>query len=57
VQLVETRRQSESALTSARHAEATKNFLQLVLSEFQSRGEPLTSKALLERSSALLKAQ
>jgi tetratricopeptide (TPR) repeat protein len=57
VQLVETRRQRESALTSARHAEATKNFLQLVLSEFQSRGEPLTSKALLERSSALLKAQ
>jgi serine/threonine-protein kinase len=57
VQLVETRTQRESALTSARHAEATKNFLQLVLSEFQSRGEPLTSKALLERSSALLKAQ
>jgi tetratricopeptide (TPR) repeat protein len=57
VQLVETRRQRESALASARHAEATKNFLQLVLSEFQSRGEPLTSKALLERSSALLKAQ
>ncbi|MFL6601792.1 MAG: serine/threonine protein kinase [Steroidobacteraceae bacterium] len=57
VQLVETRRQRESALASARHAEATKTFLQLVLSEFQSHGEPLTSKALLERSSALLKAQ
>ena len=57
VHLVETRRQREAALASARHAEATKTFLQLVLSEFQSRGEPLTNKALLERSSALLKAQ
>jgi serine/threonine-protein kinase len=57
VQLVETRTQREAALTSARHAEATKNFLQLVLSEVQSRDQPLTNKMLLERSSALLKAQ
>jgi len=57
VHLVEARRQRESALASAQHAEVTKTFLQLVLSEFESRGEPLTNKALLERSSALLKAQ
>jgi serine/threonine-protein kinase len=57
VQLVETRKQREAALVSTRHAEATKNFLQLVLSEVQSRDEPLTNKVLLERSSALLRAQ
>jgi tetratricopeptide (TPR) repeat protein len=57
VQLIETRRQREAALVSARHAEATKNFLQMVLSEMQAHGEPLTSKTLLERSSELLKAQ
>lgn len=57
LQLVETRKQRELALSSARRAEATKDFLQLVLSELQSRGEPLTTKSLLERSSVLLKAQ
>ena len=55
--LVEARKQREAALASAQRAEATKNFLQLVLSEMQSRDEPLTNKTLLERSSALLKAQ
>jgi serine/threonine protein kinase len=57
VQLVETSRQREAALANARRAEATQHFLQLILSEVQPRGEPLSSKELLERSSALLKAQ
>lgn len=56
-QMFEARRQSEAALASARRAEATKDFLQRVLSEFQIRGEPLTARTLLERSSAMLKAQ
>jgi hypothetical protein len=54
---VEARRQREAALANSRRAEATKNFLQLVLSEVQSRDQPLTNKMLLEHSSALLKAQ
>lgn len=56
-QMFEARRQSEAAVASARRAEATKDFLQRVLSEFQMRGVPLTARALLERSSAMLKAQ
>jgi serine/threonine-protein kinase len=56
-QLLETRRQREAALASARRAEATQQFLMLLLSELQTRGEPLTGKALLERGSALLQAQ
>ncbi|HYM35986.1 MAG TPA: serine/threonine-protein kinase, partial [Steroidobacteraceae bacterium] len=56
-QLLDARRQREAALSHERRAETTKDFLQLVLSEFQSRGEVLTTKTLLERSSALLKAQ
>jgi eukaryotic-like serine/threonine-protein kinase len=57
LELVEARKQREAARASARREEAVKIFLQGVLSEFQSRGEPLTSKSLLERSSALLKLQ
>ena len=56
-QLVETRRQREAALASARRAEATQQFLTLLLSELHTRGEPLTGKALLERGTALLQAQ
>jgi len=57
MQLTEARVQREAALASARRAGATKDFLQLVLSELQSRGEPLTTQKLLELSSTLLKAQ
>jgi serine/threonine protein kinase len=57
LQLVETRRQREAAIASAQRAEATLAFLSLVLSEFQQRGEPLTTGALLQRGSALLEAQ
>jgi tetratricopeptide (TPR) repeat protein len=57
VELFEARKQREAALASAQRAEATKDFLELVLSEFQSRGEVLTTRRLLERSSKLLKAQ
>lgn len=57
VELLETRRQREAAVANARRAAATKNFLQLVLSDVQSGDEPLTNKKLLERSSALLRAQ
>lgn len=57
VQLIEARNQREAALASARRAEATKDFLQLVLSEFQVSGDPVTTTALLQRSSALLEVQ
>ena len=56
-QLVETRKQREAAVASAQRAEATQQFLTLLLSELHTRGEPLTTKALLERGSALLHAQ
>jgi tetratricopeptide (TPR) repeat protein len=57
VQLTESREQRASALVNARRAETTKEFLQLVLNEFESRGEALTTKKLLERSTELLRTQ
>jgi tetratricopeptide (TPR) repeat protein len=57
LQLRETRQQRELAVASAQRAEASKDFFRLVLSELQLRGEPLTTKALIERSSTLLRTR
>lgn len=56
-QMIEAKRQRETAVLQARRAEATKDFLQRLLSELHTRGEPLTTSSILERSSELLKAQ
>ncbi len=57
LQVREARRQREVALAAAQRAESAQDMLATVLSEFRSREQPLTSRALLKRSESLLLAQ
>ncbi len=56
-QMVEARRQRDAALLEGRRADASADFLQLMLAENRPRAQPLTMDELLDRGAELLELQ
>jgi len=56
-QMFEARRQRDAALLQGRRADATADFLQLVLAENRPLGKPITADELLDRGADLLEMQ